>query len=956
MTKLNQNIVKIFFFLLPLFIFSQEIDSITVQSINVKAAQLNRAGKFSEANKMLDHLLAALNEQHGEPKYFAITYQTKAKVIRNLGFYKESIDLAKKSLQLTLKIKDSFNIADSYNTIGVNYYFLSNYDSTSYYYEKSFDIKKKIKTNPYALAVSAYNLAILYEDLAQPKKALELYLEAEQYLLKSDNKINFLSDVYVGVAHLYFFRKEINKAEEYSEKAVDVGLKSYGEFNPNMTFVYNSYANILISKKKYKEAIILLEKSLTIRENTYGKFHKWTCESNYKLAETLVLDKQFKKAEIHYKKAIDIGNEINSLQYLANAKAYLAMLYIEQGIKLGESEKLLLDALDNNINVFGYKNDIIADNYYYLAVAAKKRNQKEKLFAFITQVFNSSAYDKNNLNLVIAPYQSLDALVLMGDWFKDEYDKTKNIDFLKNKFLLIDQELALIKLSQKNFSSDQSKISFANEYRKIFEKGLNTCWTLYHKTKDVKYLEKAFELSETNRNTTLLEGLQDFKFKLFGNIPKDLLAFETEIKHNLELTKIDLYYEKTAKSPDKEFISELLNQRILFSNKLDSLHHSFETNYPRYSDLKYHDKIITLSDVQKNIDNNTQLITYFLGENNLYTFNIANDKITFLKGEIANELLNKTKIFKSELIAQNDINDISKRLHLYLLDQQLNKSKQNLVIIPDNVLNYIPFEILLNDDDTFLIENYTISYSGSAHLFLELKNNFFNYSSPNYWAGFSPKYEGGFDLSNTSDEISIISKIVNGETFIGETSKKQSFLDNNKDYSILHLAMHAEIDNENPMFNKLIFSDGELSASEIYLSNTKANLAVLSACNTGFGKLEKGEGVMSMARAFHFSGVPSVIMSLWKVPDKETKKIMVAFYKHLEKGETKSEALKNAKLDYLASTSDINLKHPYYWSGFILNGNTNTLKPPKKYYYLISSGLILFGLLFWRKRSKLRKA
>jgi len=518
-TRLNQNTIRIFFFLLPLFIFSQEIDSITVQSINVKAAQLNRAGKFSEANKLLDHLLAALNEQHGEPKYFAATYQTKAKIIRNLGFYEESIDVAKKSLQITLKIKDSFNVADSYNTIGVNYYFLSDYDSTSYYYEKSFGIKKKIKTDPYALAVSAYNLAILYEDLAQSKKALKLYLEAEQYLLKSKNKVTFLSDVYVGIAHLYFFRKEINKAEEYSEKAIDVGLKSYGEFNPNMTFVYNSYANILISKKKYKEAIILLEKTLTIRETTYGKFHKWTCESNYKLAETLVLDKQFIKAEVHYKKAIDIGEKTNSFQYLANAKAYLAMLYIEQGIKLGESEKLLLEALDNNVNVFGYKNDIIADNYYYLAEVAKKRNQKEKFFAFITRVFNSSAYDKNNLNQVIAPFQSLDALVLMGDWFKEEYDKTNNIDFLKNKFLLIDQELALIKLSQKNFSSEQSKINFANEYRQVFEKGLNTCWALYHKTKNKKYLEKAFELSETNRNITLLKGLQDSKFKLFGDIP-----------------------------------------------------------------------------------------------------------------------------------------------------------------------------------------------------------------------------------------------------------------------------------------------------------------------------------------------------------------------------------------------------------------------------------------------------
>ena len=151
----------------------------------------------------------------------------------------------------------------------------------------------------------------------------------------------------------------------------------------------------------------------------------------------------------------------------------------------------------------------------------------------------------------------------------------------------------------------------------------------------------------------------------------------------------------------------------------------------------------------------------------------------------------------------------------------------------------------------------------------------------------------------------------------------------------------------------LFFSDDELTYSEILILNNKANLAVLSACNTGFGKLEKGEGVMSMARAFHFSGVPSVLMSLWKVPDKETKDIMVFFYKHLKKGETKNLALKNAKLDYLASIKDENLKHPYFWSGFVLNGNTNVLVPVKNnfYYYLISGVLVLiiFGIKFIKR-------
>ncbi len=952
MTKYIQNTIKLFFLLIPLFVFSQKIDSAYVYGSNHKARALDREGKFTEAYDIVNEIISKLKKENNL-KYLAFSYQTKAGIERNLGEYQKSIATSHDALQICLQLKDTFNIAYNYNLIGVGYYFLSEYDSTKIYYEKSYELKKKIDVEDKVLAVSAYNLAILYEDLVQPEEALKLYKDAERYLLRSKSIKSFLSDVYVGIAHLYFYRKEIEKAEEYSEKAIDVGLKSYGENNPNMTFVYTSYANILESKEKYKEAIILLEKSLKIRENTYGEYHKWTCESNYKLAEVLALDKQYDKAKGYFIKAINVGEKVNSVQFLANAKTYLAKLYIDQDINFYEAEKLLLSALNINIGVFGYKNDIIAEIYYYLAQIAKKRNQKDKLSAYVIRTLHSSAYDKNNLNQVIAPYNALDAIVLMGDWYNDEYIRTKDINILKKRYQLIDEELALIKYSQKNFSSEQSKIKIANEYREIFEKGLNTSWELYHNTKEERFLEKAFELSETNRNTTLLEGLQDSKYKLFGDIPNELLEQENKIKRDLELVKLDLYYEKSAQAPDKEFISDLLNKRILLSNKLDSLHITFDIDYPRYANLKYANKVISISDVQLEIDKKTQLVTYFLGDSNLYSFIITKENVSFLKGKVADKLVESTIKLKKNLIDRKDVKNISKDLYFYLLGQQLNKTKKNLVIIPDNVLNYIPFEILLNTENKLLIEDYTICYSGSVHLFLELKNDFFNYNSPNYWAGFSPKYKQDYELSSISDEISTISKMVKGKYFIGDESKKQSFLDNNKEFSILHLAMHAEIDNENPMFNKLIFSDDELTSSEIYLSNTKANLAVLSACNTGFGKLEKGEGVMSMARAFHFSGVPSVIMSLWKVPDKETNKVMIAFYKHLKSGETKSEALKNAKLDFLKSTSDINLKHPYYWSGFVLNGNTNPLIPTKNYNYLIIGffiiGIVIFGVKWIKK-------
>jgi CHAT domain-containing protein len=939
--------ILLLIFLFPLSLLSQKVDSAYVALKNQEVGALRYEGKFEQAYNKSNDLLIELHKKNANDLFFAETYFTKSRIEIELGKYELAFDSSKKALDIYLKKSDSLGLAQVYNVIGVYYYFQNDLDSTLTYYLKSYDIKKKLDFEYQEMAVSAYNIAMVYEDIGRAEEAMELYLETEKYLLKEKGYLSFLSDVYIGIAHIYKYKRDFDQAEKYADKAMDVGLQTYSEFNPHMTFVYTSYANILISKNKFKEGIELLKKGLEIRKNTYGINHKWTCESYSSLAKAYELDGQIKLAEENFKKSIEIGKLTNSDLYLANAKAALSFMYCDQNTNNNIAEKLLNEALEEYLKIYGAQNDIIAEVYYYLAKNAMNRDDEKAFFLHLNQAYAAGNYSSQELEKIIAPFDVLKSLGLQSDWLKRSYDKKENLDLLFEKFELIDKQIQLIKYLQKNYSSEISKISLANDYREVFEKELNTCWILFQKTKDKKYIEKAFELSETNRNSTLLEGLQDSKFKLYGAIPEELLLFEHQLEQTLAKVKMDLYYEKDSGEPDKELLSSLIYQRTEIGKRLDSLHKVFDTNYPKYANLKYQDKTIQIAEVQKALDNDTQLMTYFLGENDLYTFTITKDKIIFLKGEVAKNLALAIDDLKTDLVEQKDVIKSTKKLYIYLLSQQIDVTKKNLVIVPDNILNYIPFEILQNDNNQYLIENFDLSYSGSVHLFLELKNDYFKYSLPNYWAGFSPVYGEGENLSSNTNEISEISKIVQGNSFIGENSTKENFFNNYRYNSILHFAMHAEIDNNNPLYNKLKFSDGDLTASEIYIANIKANLAVLSACNTGFGKLEKGEGVMSMARAFNYAGVPAIIMSLWKVPDKETKEIMVRFYQNLNKGETKNRALKNAKLAYLKATKDVNLKHPYYWSGFVLNGNTDSLEPntnKKNIYYL--GGLAFIGLVF----------
>ncbi|MEM9824896.1 MAG: CHAT domain-containing protein, partial [Bacteroidota bacterium] len=135
-----------------------------------------------------------------------------------------------------------------------------------------------------------------------------------------------------------------------------------------------------------------------------------------------------------------------------------------------------------------------------------------------------------------------------------------------------------------------------------------------------------------------------------------------------------------------------------------------------------------------------------------------------------------------------------------------------------------------------------------------------------------------------------------------------------------------------------------------YNLQLNAELTVLSACNTGSGKLIKGEGVMSLARGFIHAGCPSVLMSLWSVDDCATSKIMLQFYQHITDGKSKDHALRLAKIDYL-STADRLHQHPYYWSAFVQVGNTAPLifkKPFRKLWLIPLIAGVLLAALRWR--------
>ncbi len=129
-------------------------------------------------------------------------------------------------------------------------------------------------------------------------------------------------------------------------------------------------------------------------------------------------------------------------------------------------------------------------------------------------------------------------------------------------------------------------------------------------------------------------------------------------------------------------------------------------------------------------------------------------------------------------------------------------------------------------------------------------------------------------------------------------------------------------------------------------------MAVLSSCSSGFGKMHRGEGMMSLARGFYYAGCPSVVMTLWQVSDKSSSELMTDFYKYLKKGKSKQEAMRLAKIDYLDSSDDLT-SNPYFWSGFVVLGDSSPIyKKSGMVYWVCILALFIALLVFFQYKKR----
>lgn len=419
---------------------------------------------------------------------------------------------------------------------------------------------------------------------------------------------------------------------------------------------------------------------------------------------------------------------------------------------------------------------------------------------------------------------------------------------------------------------------------------------------------------------------------------------------------------------EEQKLSKLLKETTWNNSQIDSLYKA-KANFRRELNLSFpayahfNNNNFDLATYQKSLIDNETVLRFYESKDLLLAVVITREAV---KGTY----FNKTDDY------HNYLNDLTSNLHSRKLQMKNPKFEKfiNELSLTDNYIAIVPSKTTSRIPFAYYMPSLNISYKNSLvhdSLFKEKQENL------NGLISFSPGYETTSDAqiartierSNTSynlpfarEESMFVSKLFRGTLLTDKRASKKQFLDKYYQYDVHHLAMHAVIEQGNDKAPTLIFSGNEnntLSTEDIQQLKFNSKLVTLSACNTAYGKADPIEGTMSLSRAFQYAGARATLTSLWRVPDRETSIIVKSFYTHLKNGERKDVALKMAQNDYLKNTVEADLKHPYYWAGFILTGDTNpiaTATPWWIYSLFIAASLLIILWLSVLVKKKKRKA
>ncbi len=743
------------------------------------------------------------------------------------------------------------------------------------------------------LATGNYNQAEEYETIAMHTMQ-RLFGESSEEVAASYNNLG-----------LIYLTTNPDKSLEYYEKALITYQKHRGNEHPKIAIANTNIGISYLALELYGDAINSFEAAKKIWDKIYPNGHP----------NTAIVMRNLGRA---YAK---IKNATTSLEYYQRAIAIYQKAYGDKHPDIASSfndlGSIQLSERKYDTSIASFQKGIIANAPNFIVADSKK---------------NPIRLD--NYNPTVMVY----SLRLKAQALESKYiGKTLKLSDLKLALSCLYSCDSLIDDIRHHSSDEGDKLALGELASEVYEDGVRIAHTISDNVLDPSpYLEKAFYFAEKSKSAVLQESIADAQAKSFSGIPSELLNQEKNIKSN-----IANYVQKLAQKPSSVEEKKLREALFASNNEYSDFVKKLEKDFPNYYNLKFSQSTATINDIQNILTEEIAVVSYFLAEKNnqLYQFIITKSKFSIITSSLPADFARTLKGFSNSLL-YSDFATYKKSGAIInkLVAPRLPSKIKELIIIPTGKLGTLPFEALperkIKAEDfksiTYLINHYSVAYEFSTSLILQKNKSKSTITNPTIFLCAPvtfPEKDNLNTLPGTEKEISNIEQLFAGNsksikfTDANETMIKSKEISN---YNYLHFATHGIVDEANPESSKIFLNmtatdDGNLYAGEIYNLTLNANLAVLSACQTGLGKISKGEGVIGLSRALVYAGAKNIIVSFWSVADESTAELMTDFYSLLLKSKSTSfsTALQEAKVKMIKSDK---YSTPFYWAPFVLIG------------------------------------
>lgn len=896
----------------------------------------NIHSRQSDYPKALEHYqkFLTMSEALGEKVWISTALNNIGTVLNNQGRYDEALDNYKKSMAMSEAVNDQDGVAFALNNIGSIHNRQGEYSRALDSYRKAMVVRESLGDKPgiarllraigeihyqqgdYPQALKSYqearttsealgdkfevanilnNLGLVYRQQSDYASALESF-EKSLALSRTQGVKAMIAVTLSNIGTVYDLQGDQAQGLEYFRKSLalkeEIGDKS------EISHTLNSIGIALMNERNFAEADRNFEKSLTLKEELGSK--EGVAATLYNLGIVQHLQGNAEKALGYFRRGQRLSEELGDKARIASALRFIALVYQTQGEyakALESAEKAV--PLARSIGA----NETLVDSLTVAGQASRR------------------------LNRPVEARAALEEAIRITETLRDQVAGGEQ------------------------------------EQQRFFESRVSPFPAMVDLLMEQKNIDQALTFSERARGRVLLDALRTGRVDIGKAMTEPEREKERVLRAEISALNAQLALAEEREKPDQAKLAELKRLREKARLDYEAFRTSIYAAHPELRIVRGEAPVITAGELAALIpDRQSALLEYVVTDAVVHLFVVVSSngksgaETHAVSLPIKREELSKQIDDFRRLLAKRDLDfrASARRLYDALLKpaQPWLRGKTSIVIAPDDKLWDLPFQALIAEDRRFLIEASAVSYAPSLTVLREMRARRHHRPSQTTSgllalgnpvlgkettarAAFAVR-DGRLDpLPEAEQEVKSLGRLYGAgrsKVYTGSEAREDRAKAEAGGAEILHFATHGILNNASPMYSHLVLApgdktdkteDGLLEAWEIMQMDLNADLAVLSACETARGRVGAGEGVIGLSWAMFVAGVPSIVVSQWKVESAATRELMLGFHQRLQETKTvstKGEALRQAALKVMKNPET---SHPFYWAGFVLIGDSS---------------------------------